>query len=153
MMTRRILSETCKTYICQIIRGRETAKNWQRTYRCELLGNKLSRNHGTKNYAKASFGQVWMTSMTEKYPVFSEFSDRVLCLQNPKDKTLIKVVITESLRSRVLRLAHWSHLSGHPDQKAWTDALDAPSFCRTYPQISIGQLGSALVLQIIERVS
>ena len=47
---------------------------------------------------------------------FFEAEDGVLCRRHPREENIIQVVLPESLRPRVLRLAHYSPLAGHPGQ-------------------------------------
>lgn len=57
--------------------------------------------------AKGTIGQ---------FHVILKYKYGLLYRQDRKDKPLVKIILPESLRSRVLRLAHFSPLSGYSGQ-------------------------------------
>jgi len=59
---------------------------------------------------------VFATQLEKADTSFFEDKDGVLCRTNPREPTLIQVVLPSSLRARVLKLAHHHPLSGHPGQ-------------------------------------
>ena len=59
---------------------------------------------------------LFTTQVGRKTSIFFENEDGVLCRRNPREQDLIQIVLPSSLRHRVLRMAHYHPLAGHPGQ-------------------------------------
>ena len=63
------------------------------------------------------FCQTVLANLTDKHDSpFFEAVDGVLCRRDPRAADLVQIVLPATLQARVLRLAHYSELAGHPGQ-------------------------------------
>ena len=77
----------------------------------------LTRDEVVEEQKLDDFCQTALANATGKPgSLFFEADDGVLCRRDPNEDGLVQIVLPASLQARVLRLAHYSELAGHPGQ-------------------------------------
>lgn len=83
----------------------------------EVLPTPLTQDEILEEQKNDEFCQtIAATQMSRTDSCFFENDDGVLCRRHPRDPDLVQVVLPSTLRHRVLRLAHYHLLAGHPGQ-------------------------------------
>ena len=98
------------------------------------LPSPLTRDEIIEAQADDYFCQsIYTNQLGHKGTLFFEAEDGVLCRRDPRESDVVQIVLPKTLKHRVLRLAHYHPLAGHPGHSRLCGRLR-----RTYywPQMS-----------------